>query len=219
MDMGRLAQILAARHQGHALIVIVQRDAKMIAGRGIAPRQDDIAEAIGPRGHATQIPLMEEKRPGQGHGLGDIEAKRMRLAGGATLPGMIGRQMAASAGIKRYVALRRGRGLGDIPARTETGIKHAERIELRQGRAIFGEMRGLPPHRPIPIEAEPSEIFQNRRCEVFPDARGIDIFETQEKPASALPRRHPGEKRRIGMAEMQIAGRGWCETGDEASHE
>ena len=50
MHAGRPEQVLAAHHLGDALQGIVDHDRKMIAGRRLLARQDDIAPSFRPGG-------------------------------------------------------------------------------------------------------------------------------------------------------------------------
>src|SRR5947207_14847069 len=66
-------------------------------------------------------------------------------------------------------------------------------------------MRGLPPHRPLPGDAEPGEILIDRGLEFRPAAGRVDVLDPKQEPAARLPRQIEIQQRRIGVAEMQIA--------------
>ena len=55
MDMGRIEQIFAPRHQSYALSGIVQHGTKVITGGSFFARQNNIAENRGVRPHAQSM--------------------------------------------------------------------------------------------------------------------------------------------------------------------
>jgi hypothetical protein len=70
-------------------------------------------------------------------------------------------------------------------------------------------MRALHPHRPIPGDAQPSQIFGNRRSIFRPAPPLIDILQPEQKPLPPRARK----QRREGVAKMQIASRARGEAG------
>ena len=76
---------------------------------------------------------------------------------------------------------------------------------LCQRRAIVVEMLGLPPHRLLPVDAEPGEVLVDRRLELRPAARRVDVLDAQQQAPARRPRHVEIEQRREGVAEMQIA--------------
>ena len=79
------------------------------------------------------------------------------------------------------------------------------RVELRERGAVVVEMLGLPPHRLLPFEAEPGEVFVDRRLELRPAARRVDVLDAQQQPAAGRARHVEVQQRRQRMAEMQMA--------------
>src|SRR6266851_700497 len=75
-------------------------------------------------------------------------------------------------------------------------------------------MLRLPADRPIPIEAEPREVLDDRGSVVVAAAGLVDVFEPQQKPAARLARRPPAFERRADMPQVQIPGRARREAGD-----
>ena len=66
-------------------------------------------------------------------------------------------------------------------------------------------MLGLPPHRRLPGNAEPGEIFVDRGLEFRPAARRVDILDAQQEPSAGSARQVEIQQRRIGVAEMKMA--------------
>ena len=82
-------------------------------------------------------------------------------------------------------------------------------------RLIVGQVIGLAAHRPVPVEAEPAEIVQDRRLELGPAAGRVDILDAQQEPAGIhRPRPVPPDQRRMRVAQMQKAGRAGRESRD-----
>src|SRR5579863_5501033 len=110
--------------------------------------------------------------------------------------------MTASAGIERpLITLRRAAGAGDfggdLGARAETGIDDAQHIEAVEGRLVIGKMLRLLAHLAVPIDAEPSEVFEDRFGEFGLAARPVDVLDAQKEFAAGLARRAPGDERRV----------------------
>src|SRR5690606_16207639 len=76
-------------------------------------------------------------------------------------------------------------------------------------------MLRLATYRPLPVEAEPGEIFEDRLLEGGAAAPGIDILDPQQEPSAGRRRGVPAGQRGMGVAEMQEAGRAGGEAGDE----
>jgi hypothetical protein len=126
------------------------------------------------------------------------------------------RQVPAGPGINR--AVRPLRGIGrrrDVGAGAEAGIDQAADIERIERAAVIGEMLGLPPHVPVPVEAEPAQVREDRRLELAPTAADVDVLDAQQEAPARLARPRPGDTRRIGVAEMQLAGRAGGKTRDD----
>src|SRR5580693_8423205 len=74
-------------------------------------------------------------------------------------------------------------------------------------------MLRLHPDVAVPIEPEPGEVVDNRRRELRAAAPGIDVLQPQQEFPARFPRPPPGEQRRMGVAQMQAAGRTGREPG------
>src|SRR5205807_10658065 len=79
----------------------------------------------------------------------------------------------------------------------------------------MGEMLRLPADRPVPVEAEPREVLNDRRGVLGAAAGMIDVFEPQQKPPARLSRRPPAFERRADMPQMQVTCRARREPGDD----
>ncbi len=219
VDMGRGEEILAARHQGDALQRVVDGDGEMVARRHLLAREHDVAVArrIGPHGLRLLVDPVELADAGER--ASDIEAEGEGLAGGDARPSLGRVETAAGAGIERpFRPVRRAAGaryLGlDRRARAEAGIDEAHRRETVERPPVIGKMRRLPPHRPVPVEAEPGEIGERRLGELGAAACRIDVLETEEKASTGLACAPPGEQGGKSVAEMEVAGRTRSEAGD-----
>ncbi len=99
----------------------------------------------------------------------------------------------------------RGDQLRDFRAALECGIHQPIPDQALDRDAIHLEMVRLPPHRLLPPDSKPSQVFVNRVLEFGPAAGGVDILDAQQEHAAALPRHVEIQQRGIGVAEMQIA--------------
>jgi hypothetical protein len=59
--------------------------------------------------------------------------------------------------------------------------EHAKPVEAIEGGAVFVEMLGPAPHRSVPIEPKPGQIFEDRTGVFVAAAAAIDVFEAQQK--------------------------------------
>jgi hypothetical protein len=73
-------------------------------------------------------------------------------------------------------------------------------------------MIGLAAHRLFPGEAEPSQIFGERRFEFRATAGAVDILDPEQEAAAIGLGGAIAEERRMRVAEMQMA----CRTGRES---
>ena len=143
------------------------RDREVIARRHLLAGEHDIAK-LRRVGLDPPAMLAPGERSGTRHRRRDVEAQRV-IRREATLFGAFGRaEMAAGARIQRPdFALRRAAGAGDLgldrAPRAEAGIEQPCLLEPRERGAIIGEMLRLPADRPVPIEAEPGQILDDRR--------------------------------------------------------
>jgi hypothetical protein len=139
------------------------------------------------------------------------------------MAGALGRgQVAAGAGIDGCaVGIRRpvaGYGRADIAARAIAGIDQAAPVQAVERSAMFEEVFGLPPHRLLPVEAEPGEVVEDRGLEARQRAAGIDVLDPDEEPAASLAREIAVEQGRQSVAQMELAVRGRSETENGAHH-
>jgi len=78
-------------------------------------------------------------------------------------------------------------------------------------------MLRLPPHRPLPVEAEPGEVLLDRGGEFRPAARRVDVLDAQQKAAVGGAGGVERGQRRVRVPEVQVAVRARREAGDEGS--
>src|SRR5439155_20703455 len=129
-------------------------------------------------------------------------------------------EAAAGTGISRtHLALRCTAGRRDLgldrPPGAETGVEQAHRLEPRERGAVIGEMLRLAADRPVPREAEPRQVGNDRSGKMRSAPGVVDVLDAQEKPPTGRTRRFPAIERRADMAEMEIAGRARREPGHD----
>ena len=111
---------------------------------------------------------------------------------------------AAGAGIERALGpVRRGEARGDVGAGAETGIEQALPAQPAERRLVQVQAPGLPGHRPVPAQAEPFEVPQDRLDMLGPGAGAVDILDAQGEAAAMRPRVIVRLDRRPGMAQVQ----------------
>src|SRR5262249_11819993 len=93
----------------------------------------------------------------------------------------------------------------DLGAAFEGGIDKARANKLIQSAPVFVEMLRLPPYRLLPFDAEPAHILVDRVLVLRPAAGGIDVLDPQQQAPVHGARPIPIQKRRQGVAKMQIA--------------
>ncbi len=151
--------------------------------------------------------------PGARHRRSHVEPQRIGFARHA--PRALGlRQRLGVAGIERHaVGVARPTALGVAPghhhgnlgAAFEARIDEAQGVEPGKRRAVIVGVFGLPPHRPLPCDAEPGKVGIDRGLVLRPAARGIDILDAQQQPPARRPRHVGIDQRRQRVAEVQIA--------------
>jgi hypothetical protein len=153
---------------------------------------------------------------GAGAGRCHVEPQRVRRPRVEQARALVGCEQFRCAGIaRRTVGIARPRGARrvrlalrdlfcDLRAALETRINQTLRREPFQRIAIFGKMFGLSPHRLLPGDAEPGEVFIDRSFELRPATGQVDILDAQQKPPAGLTRQLKIQQRRIGVAKMQI---------------
>src|SRR3546814_13558935 len=88
---------------------------------------------------------------------------------------------------------------GELLAGAEAGIDQAARLQRRERLRIVGEVVRLPPHRLLPHEAQPGQVFQDRRLEFRACAVGVAVL-AAEQQAAARSGGAGGEEARGGVA-------------------
>ncbi len=91
----------------------------------------------------------------------------------------------------------------DLCARGKAAIQHPHRLELPRCRNVILDMPGLPQDRLLPRQPEPVQIFIDAVDERLARSPRIDILDTQQKPSAKPARRIEGNKRAVGVPEMQ----------------
>ena len=76
-------------------------------------------------------------------------------------------------------------------------------------------MMGLPAYRFVAGDAEPGQILLDRRRDSRPAALLVDILKADQEAPGVGGRQAGGEPGRIGVPEMQAAGRAGRETGGQ----
>ena len=218
VNMARLEQILAAGDQAYPLDVVVHRHREVVAGRRVLPRQHHVAEDFRPGLDPAALAILPGERAGYPGGTRGVEAERVALPGRDPFA-CVGAP-AAGSGIDRTVRpVRRRAGARDLRpdlrAGAETGVDQPEPVEGGQRRRVVVHMLGLAPDSRLPAEAEPVEVFVDRRLEFGAAAAAIDILDPeQEFSAVRGVRVRVREQRRVSVAEMQEPARARGEAGD-----
>src|SRR5690606_2740761 len=153
-------------------------------------------------------------------GRGDVESERIGLAGGDARLALSRAQAPAGAGIDLPLEAVRGMAGGgdlrlDLSARAEAGIEQAALLQCFERGGVVAEMLRLDPHRLLPAQAQPGEVLEDRGGVFRAAARDVDILDAQQETTAGFSGARMGDPCRIGMAEMQIAGRAWRETCDD----
>src|SRR5499427_3342103 len=104
----------------------------------------------------------------------------------------------------------------DLAAALEARIDKS--LKPRERRAVIVEMRALAAHGLLPCDAEPRQVFIDRRFVLRPAARRVDILDAQQEPAAGRARHLEIDERRERMADMQIAVRARREAEDGSAH-
>src|SRR5438876_8508886 len=204
-----------ARHALAPLATVIAHHRKVIARGRLFARQDDVTPYFRRRGNRPGPSPAAGFGPGQRSGSRDcrrhIESQRVWLARRHPAPAFGGAERARGAGIeRRTVGIARPRRMpfplgdeaGDLAARLEAWIDQL--IEPRQRRSVIVEMRALAPHRLLPPQAEPVEIFIDRLLVVRSAARRIDVLDAQQKTPAHRARHFEVDQRGERVAEVQI---------------
>src|SRR5262249_36134414 len=82
-----------------------------------------------------------------------------------------------------------------------------QRLQSIERTPIVVEMLGLFAYHPVPVEAEPGKILDDRCGILVPAAAPVDVFEAKQKMSPSAPRRPPAFERRADVTEMQVTRR------------
>jgi len=154
-----------------------------------------------------------------------VEPERVVVAGrdargaGRRVDGAARPRIDRAVGARRRRVRRTRRGVdlrGDLAARAEAGIDEPGRLQPREGDAVVVEVIRLPSRRPIPDEAEPRQVLEDRGLELRAAARAVDVLDAEEEDAAARPRLALGEERGVTVAQVQQPRRGRREARDDA---
>jgi len=193
MHVGRGEEVAAARHQRHILDRVVDGDRQVIARGRVLARKHHVTVTHWIGGDPACFGILPLQRTRAHDGLRHVDAQRVTLAGGDALPALRLGAGAAGAGIERtFAAVRRGASAGDLPLDVapgaETGIDQAHSAQAIERASVVLEMLGLPPHRAVPVEAEPGEILEDRVGEFGPAAALVDVLDTQQETSARAAR-------------------------------
>ena len=75
-------------------------------------------------------------------------------------------------------------------------------------------MLGLAAYRLLPAQAQPTQVLEDRGIEARPAAPGVDVLHANDEATADGARRRLGEKRRVSMAQVEVARGRRRETGD-----
>ena len=230
---GRPEQVLAAHHVGDALQGIVDHHREVIAGRRLLAADDDVAPGrriggdVADLAAGTYPDLLPAQRAGPFHRLLHVEADGIGLASCDARLAIWFLDLPRRARIDRNaIGIARpaladvtvGHQMRELGAALEAREGHAHGFKLVQRGAVAVEMLGLPPHRVLPVQPEPRQILIDRRLELGPASRRVDVLHAEQEPAAGPARHVEVHQRRERMAEMQVAVRARCETENGLRH-
>lgn len=221
LDMRRCKNILTAGDERHALIGIVDDDREMVGGRRVLARKDDVSKEAWVDGNrfaraARTLPLfVEVERSDERDGFFDVQPQRVRRV--AAFRALLFRQRATRPRADGPLRpMRRFAGardlLGDFGARAEARIDETACFEARERVAISINAFRLPQYRPLPVQAQPCQVLEDRLFEFGPRTRRIDVLDPDDE-LSAFGRVFR-KQRRVSVPEVQISRWTWRETRD-----
>jgi hypothetical protein len=108
--------------------------------------------------------------------------------------------------------------VANVAARHEGRIDETPVPQARQGFTIVVEMVGLAPDGPLPVDAEPGEVAEDRLLVTRFGPRQVDVLDAQQDPSAFVGRQAGVQHRRERMAKMQEAIRRRGETENRAGH-
>ena len=168
--------------------------------------------------------LDKVERAGPGQRRRDIEAPGIIGHRAAPLVALGRAEASAGAGVgDAHFPLRRAAGPGDLgldlAPGAEARVQQPLSFEAGERVAVIVDMLGLAAQRPVPGEAEPGEVLDDRVV-VFGAAAGmVDVLNPQQEAAAGLAGRPPPLQCRADMSKVQIAGRARREAGDDGAGE
>ena len=124
--------------------------------------------------------------------------------------------MPAAAGVDAALgSVRRRQRLLDLTPGAKAVIEEPGRVETRERGRVLGEMLGLPAHRLFPPHAEPREVLVDRGLELAARPSAVDVLDAEEEASPTARRGVEGEKRRVGVSEVEVTVRARRETRHE----
>lgn len=228
VDIGGGFQVLTANNVGHALGCIVNDAGKMVAGAGVLARDHDITpplrrerdslclgqrcstgsrrcETCQAEGGAAKLIHCDRKRALH------VESQRVAFTLGNPACDLAWRQAPAQPGIERGTigihgqACTAGR-LGNLGARSETGVEEAHFAETIPLGGIDGKSVRLAPDRFLPDQSEPGEILQYPAHESLTRTAGVGILDPDNETSVHACGQFAPDQRRKCMADMELAG-------------
>lgn len=201
--MCALCKIGAACDQIHAVERIIHDDREVIGGSNIPPGENDVAMC----GHVDRLFASGTKiAPGQ---IADEIKRRSgpKAPGGRhSLIGPASRLGRGDGAVGRHRRLlRRGQNLGKLGAGQIAGIDKIARPQAGKSVLIGGKTVALEHRLATPGQVKKFEIPIDLFGEFGTAPRVVYIVDPQDISVTKAR----GDKRRIGMAEMQQAGRAW----------
>ncbi len=229
LDMGRLAQVLAAYDMRDGLQMVIKNHGDMIGRRDVLAGKNDVAEKAGIdfkdpflfRGERDQF-LKVKRQCAAGlqmlNSLFSVEAQGEGLSGPRSGLALIVTEGAASTRIMRSVRPMGGAHSrfdfgGDVLAGAEAGIGEALVCEAFDYCLVFIKVLRLTAHWLLPLQAKPAKVFQDRCIKLGPTARQINILDAQNEGPAARPGKIIGGERRISVPRMEKAGGARCKAG------
>src|SRR5690606_25362715 len=87
--------------------------------------------------------------------------------------------------------------------RAEAGVDQAPSAQAGKRLGIMVDAPRLDQHLAVPIEAQPTQVFENALDKLGLAPAGIEIFDPQMKRAVVSPRGAMTQNRRIGVTKVQ----------------
>ena len=84
-------------------------------------------------------------------------------------------------------------------------------VQVKPLRLPVGTMRPADVRALIPLQAEPSEILENRRLRLARGPLDVGVFDAQDERSAGSARHQPVEQGRARIADVEMAGGAWGE--------